>query len=188
VRGLALGALSLLAGATALAQSAAPFTTPAERCIVPAAQYHRVNPYVLRAILRVESGLNPNAFHCNSNRTCDIGIGGQNTVHLNELARYGVGPSALQDACVGTYVAAWRLGKHIAKYGNTWFAIGAYNSTTPYYNYRYQRLINNELVASGFLKGSILPVPPLNSQTSPRPKSGDPDKGSDMVIVDSESR
>lgn len=38
-----------------------PFTTEAERCIIPAATYHFVNPYVLRAILKVESNLNPKA-------------------------------------------------------------------------------------------------------------------------------
>lgn len=146
--------------------SSAPFTTEVERCILPAAHYHQVNQYILRAILKVESNLNPNAVGKNDNGTLDVGIGQMNSMHFKELRRHGVTPSDLKDACVGTYVAAWHLSKSIARHGNTWFGIAAYHSATPYFNKRYQILLNNEMVRSGSIQGQILPVPPLrpNSQ------------------------
>jgi soluble lytic murein transglycosylase-like protein len=141
--------------------SAPMFSTDAERCILPAAQYHRVNQYILRAILKVESNLNPHAIGRNDNGTLDVGIGQMNSMHFKELQRHGVTPSDLRDACIGTYVAAWHLSKVIARHGNTWRGIAAYHSTTPYFNNRYQILLNNEMVRSGAMDGKILPVPPL---------------------------
>ncbi|MGH8437265.1 MAG: lytic transglycosylase domain-containing protein [Pseudomonas sp.] len=149
--------------ATAAAQDAqaAPFTTAVERCIVPAAQFHKVNHFVLRAILKVESGLNPYAVGRNANGTRDVGIGQMNSRHFRELANYGVAPEHLKDACIATYVAAWHLSKAIARQGNTWFGVASYHSNTPYFNQRYQILLNNELVRSGAMQGTVLPVPPL---------------------------
>jgi len=140
---------------------AEPFATEAERCIVPASQLHQVNHFVLRAILRVESGLNPGAIGRNGNGTVDVGIGQTNSMHFRELAQHGVAPEHLRDACVGTYVAAWHLRKMITRYGNTMFAIAAYHSTTPYFNQRYQILISNELIRSGAMKGNLTPVPSI---------------------------
>lgn len=145
-------------GAGAGAQSPAPFTTPAEQCIMPAADYHQVNPYLLRAILRVESGLRPNAVMRNSNGTVDIGISQINSIHFRELGRYGIAPAHLQDACVGTYVGAWHLARVIARHGNTWEGIARYHSATPKFNRRYQALLWNELVRSGVVQGNPVPV------------------------------
>ena len=47
---------------------------PLNKCIAGAAQYHGVNPYLLRAILMVESQLNPKAINVNMNGTRDIGV------------------------------------------------------------------------------------------------------------------
>lgn len=137
------------------------FTTEVERCIVPAAKVHSVNPYVLRAILKVESNLNPLAVGKNENGTVDVGIGQHNSMHFKELKRVGVSPEDLKDACIGTYVAAWHLSKSIARHGNTWFAVATYHSATPYFNRRYQVLIRNELIRSGVISGSISKVPPF---------------------------
>ena len=140
---------------------AAMFTSEAERCILPASQHHTVNPYILRAILKVESNLKPGAVGKNDNGTLDVGIGQMNSIHFRELGRHGVRPGDLKDACIGTYVAAWHLSKEIAKHGNTWFGIAAYHSATPYFNRRYQILLSNELIRSGVMQGKILPVPTL---------------------------
>lgn len=139
-----------------------PFSTEAERCIVPASAFHGVNPFVLRAILKVESGLNPKAVGRNGNGTVDVGIAQINSMHFPKLARHGVTPEDLRDACIGTYVAAWHLRQAIARHGNTWFGIATYHSSTPYYNARYQALLNNELVRSGALQGPLLSVPSLH--------------------------
>lgn len=138
------------------------FSTSAERCILPAANEHGVNAYLLRAILKVESNLDPSAIGNNGNGTVDVGIGQMNSMHFNELSKYGITPAHLRDACVGTYVAAWHLRKAIARYGNTWFGVAAYHSATPYFNKRYQILLNNELVRSGAMQGSVYPVPSIN--------------------------
>jgi len=125
------------------------FGTQQERCILPAAQHHVVNPLVLRAILNVESSLQATAIHRNSNGTVDVGMGQINSIHFQELAKWGITPQKLMDACVSTYVAAWHLKKGIVKYGNTWFGIAAYHSATPEHNARYQSLIYRELEKTG---------------------------------------
>ena len=150
---------------TAFAAEPVQFSTVAEQCIFPAAQYHTVNQYLLRAILRVESGLSPTSVGRNANGSIDVGIGQMNSMHFPMLAKYGIAPSHLKDACVGTYVAAWHLRKMMDKYGNTWFGVAAYHSATPYFNRRYQILLNNELVRSGAMQGSIFQVPPMNRKS-----------------------
>lgn len=156
----------------------APFTSQVERCIIPAADYHGVNQHILRAILRVESGLRPSVVSGNTNGTKDVGIGQINSMHFRELAQVGVMPEHLLNECVGTYVSAWYLRKAMSKHGNTWFGIAAYHSATPYYNNRYQVLLRNELIRSGALAGEILPVPPMRPngrESSPRKAFPGPD-------------
>lgn len=131
------------------------------RCIDPAADFHKVNPWILASILKVESSFNPKARNLNSNGTVDVGMGQMNTIHFKELGKHGIGPDDLQDACIATYVAAWHLAKQYKAYGNTWFAVGAYHSATPYYNQRYQALIYNAMVDFGQKPGPKLFVPPL---------------------------
>ncbi len=99
-------------------------------CIDDAAQYHNVNPWILRAIVQIESSSNPNAINVNSNSTVDIGLTGTNEIHFPELAKYGIRKDDLRDPCVSVYTGAWLLRKKIAKYGNTWIAVGAYHSET----------------------------------------------------------
>ena len=140
----------------------------ATRCADAAAAYHKVNPAILKAIIKVESGGNPLARNLNANGTEDIGIGQYNSGNLGALSPFGVGPSDLYDSCVGTYVSAWHLAKQVKAYGNTWFAIGAYHSTTPYFNKRYQALINNAMVDLGSANWPKLPVAPLSQATAPR--------------------
>ena len=132
-----------------------------DECVPYAAAFHQVSDALLRAILLVESGMNPNTINKNANGSIDLGLGGMNSVHFQELARYGIAPEHLLNACVATYVAAWQLKKQFSQYGLTWFAVGAYHSITPYYNQRYQILIYNQLLKIHALQGSPLPVPPL---------------------------
>ena len=149
------------AEAAGKAPDRAPFSTEAESCIVPASKFHKVNPFVLRAILNVESRLNPRAVNRNDNGSVDVGIGQMNSMHFPELLSHGITSSHLKDACIGTYVAAWHLRKQMTRYGNTWFGIAAYHSATPYFNRRYQALVKNDLIRMGVLQESIQQVPPL---------------------------
>jgi soluble lytic murein transglycosylase-like protein len=132
-----------------------------DRCIRNAAEYHDVNPQLLRAILVVESRLNPNAINRNTNGTRDIGVAQINSIHLPVLQFHGIKEDHLMDACINTYVGAWLLRKQIARHGLSWYGIATYHSTTPDLNYRYQVLVYNELVRSGVIQSTSLNVPPL---------------------------
>jgi soluble lytic murein transglycosylase-like protein len=124
----------------ALAAAAAPTFAHAD-CFDDAAEYHHVNPWILRAIAARESGFKPDTMSRNTNGTVDIGMFGTNSVHLPELARYGINQADLLDSCKSAYVAAWRLAKMVKKYGNTWQAVGSYHSETPVHRVRYETLI-----------------------------------------------
>jgi soluble lytic murein transglycosylase-like protein len=161
--------------------------TAAQSCIAPAARHHQVNHLLLRAILKVESNLNPRAVVRNGDGTIDVGMGQINSRHFPQLAAYGILPSHLLDPCIGSYVAAWHLSRVIALHGNTWEAVARYHSATPYFNRRYRILLNNELVASGVIPGSRLPVPPLRpaSLGPTRPGSpGGPNANQGAVVLD----
>lgn len=155
----------LLAGSMAGAMAATGSyhgSKPLSKCIVGAAQYHGVNPYLLRAILMVESSLNPKAMNVNTNGTRDIGVAQINSIHLPVLQNHGINESHLMDGCVNTYVGAWLLRKQISRYGLNWFGIAAYHSVTPDKNYRYQVLVYNEMVRSGAIQNIAMTVPPLS--------------------------
>lgn len=116
-----------------------------ERCIPAAAQHHRIDPRLLRAVLKVESDLRPWAFGRNANGTVDMGMAQINSIHLPELARHGIQTQHLFDPCVASYVAAWLLRKNIDRHGLTWFGVAAYHSLTPEHNQRYQGLLMKAL-------------------------------------------
>ncbi len=167
---LVFAAVFCVGSAVARQPAAEPFASDIERCIVPAAHYYSVNPYVLRAILKVESGLNPRAIGKNGNGSIDVGISQINSMHFAELAKYGVAREHLMDACVGTYIGAWHLGRVMAKHGNTWEGVAKYHSATPYFNERYQIMLMNELVRSGILAGQVRQVPPLSRPLPAAPR------------------
>ncbi|KAF7963373.1 lytic transglycosylase [Cupriavidus sp. UYMU48A] len=106
-------------------------------CFHDAASFHRVNPLILRAIAIVESGGRPDATNRNRNGSVDYGMMQINSIHLPELARYGIGVSDLYDGCKSVFTGALILRRSIDKYGNTWAAVGSYNSATPYFRDRY---------------------------------------------------
>jgi len=147
----------LLLGAGTAAQGSPKAAV--ERCIDGAARQHRIHPAVLRAVLNVESRLNPSARNHNANGTVDLGVGQINSVHLPELSRMGISEAHLLEPCVGTYVAAWHLGRQLRRHGENWWGVGSYHSLTPQHNRRYQVLVYNEMVRAGALPGPVKPVP-----------------------------
>lgn len=114
-------------------------------CFDDAATYHGVHPMILRAIAWHESRFRADAEHRNENQTIDIGLMQINSVHLAELKRYGVNESTLRNGCASVYVGAWHLRRKMAKYGNTWEAVGAYHSETPALRDKYARTIADVL-------------------------------------------
>jgi len=121
-------------------------------CFDDAAAFHHVNPLILRAIALVESRGNSNAINKNSNGSYDLGMMQINSIHLPELARYGLDRKDLLDACKNVYTGAWILRQNMDRYGNTWNAIGAYNASTPEYRRRYAARVQ-EMVTRLILAG-----------------------------------
>jgi hypothetical protein len=152
-------------------------------CVTAAAGYHQVNPWVLRAIIKVESNFNPQAVNKNGNGSVDVGIAQINSTHFNELSRFGVAPRDLMDGCVSSYVAAWHLKKQLVKYGNTWFAIGAYHSATPCYNRRYGSLVWNALVDWRVVTGTKKTVPSMQSCKGSAVASKGASRNADSVLA-----
>lgn len=153
----ALCAWTLLLGhSTAMGQNnsnASAVRPPAaERCLLPAAQRHGVNPKILKAILQVESGMRADVVNHNRNGTIDVGMAQINSIHFPELAQWGITPSKLMDPCVATHVAAWLLKRNLLRHGNTWFGVAAYHSATPEHNLRYQELVRREMARAGSLR------------------------------------
>lgn len=99
-------------------------------CFDQAAAYHQVNVEILRSIAFKENSSCRPVIRKNTNQSVDVGCMQINSVHFNELARYGVKPADLLDTCKNIYVGAWHYKKKILKYGNNWLAVGAYHSET----------------------------------------------------------
>jgi soluble lytic murein transglycosylase-like protein len=93
-----------------------------------ASRYH-VDPLLLYAIAKVESGLNPSARNINSDGSQDIGLMQINSRHLPALARFGISEQhLLTQPCTSVMVGAWILAGFIREQGYGWQAIGAYNA------------------------------------------------------------
>lgn len=154
---IAIGSGSGFVRLVAITVFAATLSLPAAAradCFDESAQYHKVNPWVLRAIAAVESGFRPATIVGNTNGTLDRGMTGINSVHLPELSRYGITTGDLMDACKSVYLAGWHLRRKINEGGNTWESVGAYHSKTPSKRDVYVRKIQRVLafwVARGIM-------------------------------------
>lgn len=106
--------------------------SPAIACWDDAAARYGVNPALLYAIAKTESSLNPSAVNRrNANGTYDIGLMQINSSWLPTLARYGITEAQLYDACTSIHVGAWIMAQNMQRLGNSWDAVGAYNSPNP---------------------------------------------------------
>jgi soluble lytic murein transglycosylase-like protein len=113
-------------------------------CFEEAGQTYGISSDLLKAIAQHESGLRAEVQPLNTNSSKDIGLMGINTVHLaptEPLGLAGFTTQALLDPCTNVRVGAWLLKRKFVKYGEGWFAVGAYHSLTPALNARYQRKI-----------------------------------------------
>ncbi len=55
-----------------------------------------------------------------------LGVMQINTIHLPELAQYGIRREHLFEACTSQQVGAWVLAKCMRQFGRTWKAVGCY--------------------------------------------------------------
>ncbi len=99
-------------------------------CWRAAAERYGVSQPLLAAIAKVESNFNAHAINRNGNGSTDIGIMQINSRWWKALAKYGIGPAQLFDACTSIHVGAWILADNVRRHGNTWTAVGAYNATS----------------------------------------------------------
>jgi soluble lytic murein transglycosylase-like protein len=90
-----------------------------------------VDPWLLYGIAQVESSLDPHALnlrHLQRTGSYDIGLMQINSRNLPALAKQGVAPEHLWDACTSVYVGARILREKLDRHGDTWEAVGAYNA------------------------------------------------------------
>ena len=111
------------------------------QCWQAAANYQKVDVWLLYSIAYVESQYSPSAVNRNSNGSRDLGMMQINTVHLPTLARYGIGEKELMDPCTSIFVGAWIVRQNLNRYGYTWLGIGAYNSANPSIAINYARRV-----------------------------------------------
>lgn len=105
---------------------------PAAACWQEIGQKYRISPYLLYAIAKTESGLNPKAVNrSNKNGTYDVGLMQINSSWFPKLRQYGISEQHLYEPCVSIEVGAWILAQNIHRMGNSWDAVGAYNAANP---------------------------------------------------------
>lgn len=104
---------------------------PALACWEEAGLRYGVNPNLLVAIARTESGMNSQAFNQNRNGSYDLGLMQINSRWFPLLRQYGIDEQQLRQPCVSIHVGAWIMAQNIQRLGNTWEAVGAYNASQP---------------------------------------------------------
>lgn len=97
-------------------------------CFEEAGQRYGVSPWLLWAIAKAESSLNPSVDHHNRNDTIDVGLMQINSIWADPL---GETWNFLHDPCTNVMVGAWILRQCMQDYGYTWKAVGCYHSRTP---------------------------------------------------------
>lgn len=115
-----------------------------EVCVVQAAAHYGAHPDIVRAVLRTEGG-QVGKIRNNKDGSFDMGPMQVNSVHLPELAKYGITQAMLtNDECLNIHIGTYYLQKHIVTTPDAgtasgfWRAVGKYHSVTPDKNVRYQ--------------------------------------------------
>lgn len=110
-------------------------------CWEEASERYGVNPHLLYAIAKTESSLNPRAINRNKNGSYDIGLMQINSSWFPTLRKYGVHEKQLLEPCTSIHVGAWILAQNMQRMGNSWDAVGAYNSTKPDLRLKYAKKV-----------------------------------------------
>ena len=130
---------------TVITVSFALISATASACWDEAAARYQVNPTLLYAMARTESGLDPKAVGRNTNGSRDVGLMQINSSWFAQLARYGIEENHLFEPCTNIHVGAWILAQNVARYGYTWEAVGAYNAVNPMRRKTYVEKVRRQL-------------------------------------------
>ena len=103
-------------------------------CFEEDGSMYGISPQLLWSIAKTESNFNPRAINRNSNGSYDYGLMQINSIWAKKLGKTW---NELGDPCTNVKVGAWVLAQCIQDYGNTWRAVGCYNSRTPSKGDRY---------------------------------------------------
>lgn len=120
-------------------------------CIQNAAARYEIDYPLMLAIAKQESGLRPAVVNRNPPTkknpagSEDVGLFQINDFWLPKLRKYGITRTSLLDPCINAHVAAWIVWENTHTHGNTWKAIGAFNSPTPAKQQKYIRLVWKQL-------------------------------------------
>lgn len=116
------------------------------QCIVGASRHYGARWDVLTALADITENGKTGRVTYNKNGSFDMGRMGLNSIHLTELAKYGLTKEALIGSeCLNIYISAWYLQSRILRRGDLWRGIGDYHSTTPDLNLKYQWLVYRAL-------------------------------------------
>lgn len=128
----------LLVATPSFAKVSAPADPRILSCIKEAAERYENGYPLMLAIAKQESSLRPYVVHRNPPTqknpagSEDIGLFQINADYwLPRLSKYGITRASLFDPCVNAHVAGWIVWGNKKTHGNTWKAIGAFNSPTP---------------------------------------------------------
>ena len=94
-------------------------------CFYQAGATYQINPELLSAIAKVESGLNPSAMNQNTNGSYDVGLMQINSTWKKSLGgrwRY------LSDPCYNVMVGSWILRQCMNRYGYSWDGVACYHT------------------------------------------------------------
>lgn len=94
-------------------------------CFDYAGRYYDISPELLSAIAFVESSHDPNALNRNRNGTVDYGLMQVNSQWAPEFGQYW---DYIKDPCYNVLAGAWILKQCIARFDDTWGAVGCYNT------------------------------------------------------------
>lgn len=122
---------------------------PTAACVTTEAERQQLDPLVLLAVLKVESG-KPGELALNRNGTFDLGPMGINTVWLPELARrYKLTEAEVHrrlasDGCTNVAAAAWILRRKINQTGSLWEGVAHYHSADRALQGRYLTRVHTQ--------------------------------------------
>lgn len=131
------------AGLFASAVASVPPTVHA--CWEEAGLRYGVNPALLVAIARTESSMNPNAINRNRNGSYDLGLMQINSSWFPKLRQHGITEQQLRQPCFSIHVGAWIMAQNMQRFGNSWDAVGAYNTSHPVRRIAYAQKVYRNL-------------------------------------------